>query len=106
MTRMDVPFLDLKAQNASIWAEIRASLDPVLAEAQFVLGPAVERFEKHFAEYIGVKHCVGLNNGTSALHMALVACGVGPNAEVITTPATWISTSWAISYVGAKPVYV
>src|SRR5260370_6615418 len=103
---MQVPFLDLKAQNQSIWPEIQSALDPVLAEAQFILGPAVARFEKHFAQYIGVRHCVGLNNGTSALHMALLACGIGPGDEVITTPATWISTSWAISYVGARPVFV
>jgi dTDP-4-amino-4,6-dideoxygalactose transaminase len=103
---MHVPFLDIKAQNQSIWADIQVKLHSVLSEAQFVLGPAVENFEKHFAEYLGVKHCVGLNNGTSALHMALLACDVGPEAEVITTPATWISTSWAISYIGAKPVYV
>lgn len=103
---MQVPFLDIKAQNLSIWADIEASLKPVLTEAQFILGPAVERFEKHFAEFIGVKHCVGLNNGTSALHLALIACDIGADAEVITTPATWVSTTWAISYIGAKPVYV
>jgi dTDP-4-amino-4,6-dideoxygalactose transaminase len=103
---MQIPFLDIQAQNRSIWEEIQAALQPVLSEAQFVLGPAVERFEKQFAAYLGVKHCVGLNNGTSALHMALIACNAGAGDEVITTPATWISTSWAISYVGAKPVYV
>jgi dTDP-4-amino-4,6-dideoxygalactose transaminase len=103
---MHVPFLDLKAQNRSIWSELESALEPVLAEAQFILGPAVERFEAHFASYLGVRHCIGLNNGTSALHMALLACGVGPGDEVITTPATWISTSWAISYVGAHPVFV
>jgi dTDP-4-amino-4,6-dideoxygalactose transaminase len=103
---MQVPFLDLKAQNRSIWPELQAALAPVMAEAQFILGPAVERFEKHFAEYLGVRYCVGLNNGTSALHMALLACGIGPGDEVITTPHTWISTSWAISYVSARPVYV
>ena len=103
---MRVPFLDLQAQNRSIWSELQAALEPVMAESQFILGPAVERFESHFASYIGVRHCVGLNNGTSALHMALLACGVGPGDEVITTPATWISTAWAISYVGAKPVFV
>lgn len=101
-----VPFLDLKAQNRSIWSELQAALAPVMSEAQFILGPAVESFEKRFAEYVGVKHCVGLNNGTSALQMALLACDVGPGDEVITTPHTWISTSWAISYVGATPVYV
>ena len=59
-----------------------------------------------FAQYIGRRFCVGLNSGTTALHLALLACGVGPGDEVITTPHTWISTSWAISYVGATPVYV
>lgn len=103
---MQVPFLDLKSQNRSIWGEIQDALSPVFAESQFILGPAVERFEKAFAQYVGTKHCVGLNNGTSALHMALHACDIRPGDEVITTPHTWISTSWAISYRGAKPVYV
>src|SRR5947209_2917948 len=103
---MQVPFLDLKAQNRSIWPQLEAALEPVMSEAQFILGPAVERFEKNFAKYVVTKHCVGLNNGTSALQMALIAADVGADAEVITTPATWISTTWAISYVGAKPVYV
>jgi dTDP-4-amino-4,6-dideoxygalactose transaminase len=103
---MAVPFLDLQAQNSSIWPQIRESLTPVLTDATFILGPAVEQFERHFAEFLAVRHCVGLNNGTSALHMALLACNIGPGAEVITTPATWISTSWAISYVGATPVFV
>lgn len=103
---MLVPFLDLPAQNRSVWSEIQAALAPVLTEAQFILGPAVERFERHFADYLGARHCVGLNNGTSALHMALLACNIRPGDEVITTPATWISTAWAISYVGARPVFV
>ncbi len=103
---MQVPFLDLKAQNRSIWPELQSALNPVLSESQFILGPAVERFERHFAEYLGVQDCIGLNNGTSALHLALLACGIGTGDEVITTPATWISTSWAISYVGARPVFV
>jgi dTDP-4-amino-4,6-dideoxygalactose transaminase len=103
---MYVPFLDLRAQNRSVWSEIQAALEPVMEEAQFILGPAVERFEARFAEYVGVRHCVGLNNGTSSLHMALLACDVGPGDEVITTPATWVSTAWAISYVGARPVFV
>ena len=103
---MQVPFLDLKAQNRSVWRDIQAALEPVMAEAQFILGPAVDRFEKSFAKYVGTKHCVGLNNGTASLQMALIATDVGQGAEVITTPATWISTTWAISYVGATPVYV
>ena len=103
---LQVPFLDLKAQNESLRAELRSAVDLVMDETQFVLGPAVERFEKSFAEYLGVAHCVSLNNGTSALHLALLACGVGPGDEVITTPHSWISTTWAISYVGARPVFV
>ena len=79
--RQDVPFLDLKAQNRSIWNELTDSLEAVATNAQFILGPAVERFENQFAKYIGTKYCVGLNNGTSALHLALLACGVGPGDE-------------------------
>ena len=101
-----VPFLDIKAQNLSIAAELQRAMGEVIAQAQFILGPAVERFEKAFASYLGVRHCVGVDNGTSALHLALLAGGIGPGDEVITTPHTWISTSWAISYAGAKPVYV
>ena len=59
-----------------------------------------------FAEFVGARHCIGVNSGTSALHLALIAAGIGPGDEVITTPLTWISTSWAISYVGARPVFV
>jgi dTDP-4-amino-4,6-dideoxygalactose transaminase len=104
--RVDVPFLDLVAQNASVWPELEAALERVTKSAQFILGPAVDGFETQFAEYIGVRHCIGLNNGTSALHLALLAAGVGPGDEVITTPHSWISTAWAISYVGARPVFV
>ena len=102
---MNVPFLDIKAQNASIADELREAIDEVISKGCFILGPAVQRFEETFAEFIGVKHCVGLNSGTSALHMTLQACDIGPGDEVITPPHTWISTSWAISYVGATPVF-
>lgn len=101
-----VPFLDLTEHNRRIAAEWHAAIDGVTSQSQFILGPAVERFETAFARYCGTDHCVGLNNGTSALQLALHACNVGPGDEVITTPHTWISTTWAVSYVGAKPVYV
>ncbi len=101
-----VPFLDLTEHNRRIASEWQPAIEAVTSQSQFILGPAVERFEAAFARYIGVDHCVGLNNGTSALQLALQACDVGPGDEVITTPHTWISTTWAISYVGAKPVYV
>jgi dTDP-4-amino-4,6-dideoxygalactose transaminase len=103
---MQVPFLDLKTHTHALADHLKAAIGAVVDEAQFVLGPAVTHFETMFADYLGARHCIGLNNGTSALHMALLACDVGPGDEVITTPATWISTSWAISYVGATPVFV
>ena len=102
----EVPFLDIRVQNRSIRSELEEALEPVILKGQFILGPAVERFESSFASYIGTQCCVGLNNGTAALHMALRACDIGPGDEVITTPHTWVSTSWAITYVGAKPVFV
>ena len=101
-----VPLIDLNEQNRRIASGCKAALDEVVTNSQFILGPAVERFENAFAQYVGAAHCVGLNNGTSALQLALHACDIGPGDEVITTPHTWISTTWAISYVGAKPVYV
>jgi dTDP-4-amino-4,6-dideoxygalactose transaminase len=104
--RIDVPFLDLKAQNRSIWPELEEALEGVCKNAHFILGPAVDAFEAQFAEYCGAWHCIGLNNGTSALHLALLAAGVGPGDDVITTPHSWVSTAWAISYVGARPVFV
>jgi dTDP-4-amino-4,6-dideoxygalactose transaminase/acetyltransferase-like isoleucine patch superfamily enzyme len=101
-----VPFVDLKLHNRSIAAEIAPAIEEVVSKSEFILGPAVERFERAFADYIGTRFCVGLNNGTSALHLALAACGVGPGDEVVTTPLSWVSTSWAVSYLGAKPVFV
>lgn len=106
LSKITVPLLDLDEQNRRIGPALKAALDGVIARSQFILGPAVERFEAAFAGYLGVEHCVGLNNGTSALQLALAACDVGPGDEIITTPHTWISTSWGISYVGATPVYV
>jgi dTDP-4-amino-4,6-dideoxygalactose transaminase len=103
---MHVPFLDLPAQYAPIRSEIDAAISEVMETGAFALGPTVADFESEFADYVGASHCVGVNSGTSALHLALLAGGVGPGDEVITTPHTWISTSWGISYSGAKPVYV
>lgn len=103
---ISVPFLDLKAQHQALRDELQETIAAVMGEAQFILGPGVERFEESFARYLGVKHCVGLNNGTSALHLALLALDIGPGDEVITTAHTWISTAWAIAYVGARPVFV
>ncbi|MGA2602777.1 MAG: DegT/DnrJ/EryC1/StrS family aminotransferase [Verrucomicrobiia bacterium] len=104
MTR--VPFLDLKAQYATIRDEVQAALAEVCDSARFAQGPATQAFEQEFAAYCGVTHCVSLNSGTSALHLALRCLNVGPGDEVITTPFTFIATAWAISYVGATPVFV
>ena len=101
-----VPFLDLQEQNRRIRAQLQEAIESVTSRAQFILGPAVERFEKAFARYLGRRFCIGLNSGTSALHLALRTCDIGPGDEVITTALSWISTSWAISYCGATPVFV
>jgi dTDP-4-amino-4,6-dideoxygalactose transaminase len=100
-----VPFIDLRAQLASIRPEIDAAIARVLDDHSFILGEHVARFEAAFAGYTGRRYCVGLNSGTSALHVALLRAGVGPGDEVVTTPFTWISTAWAISYCGARPVW-
>jgi dTDP-4-amino-4,6-dideoxygalactose transaminase len=99
-------YLDLPAQIRGIRKDLDAAIARTLDNCSFCLGPDVAQFEKDFAKYIGAEHCVGFNSGTSALHVAMLLLGVGPGDEVITTPFTFIATSWAISYVGAKPVYV
>ncbi len=103
---MDVPYFDLKAQYESIREEILAALDGACRSASFILGADVAEFEREFAAFCEVKHCVAVNSGTSALHLALVAAGVGPGDEVITTSNTFIATAEAISYTGARPVFV
>jgi len=101
-----IPFLDLKAQYRNLQAEILPAIAAVLESSQFVLGKEVARFEEEFAEYCGVRHCVAVNSGTSALHLALLAAGVKPGDEVITTSFTFVATVAAILYAGAKPVLV
>ncbi len=101
-----VPYLDLPAQLRRIRPEIDAALARTLDRCTFCLGPDVAQFEKDFARFCGVEHCVGFNSGTSALHVAMLLAGIGPGDEVITTPHTFVATSWAICYVGARPVYV
>src|SRR5512140_2985651 len=101
-----VPYLDLKAQYHSIKPEIDAAIARVLESCQFVLGEAVAGFERDFAAYCGAKECIAVNSGTSAIHLALLAAGVGPGDEVITTPFTFVATVAAILYTGATPVLV
>src|SRR5215471_15634391 len=101
-----IPYLDLKAQLKPLRAEIDAAIARTIDNCSFCLGPDVTQFEKDFAKYCGAEHSVGFNSGTSALHIALMLLNVGQGDEVVTTPFTFVATSWAISYVGAKPVYV
>jgi dTDP-4-amino-4,6-dideoxygalactose transaminase len=101
-----VPYFDLKAQYGLLRDEIREALDRVCQNAAFILGEEVERFEQAFAKYCEVKHCVALNSGTSALHLALLTAGIGEGDEVITTANTFIATAEAIVYTGATPVFV
>jgi dTDP-4-amino-4,6-dideoxygalactose transaminase len=101
-----VPMADLKHQYQRLRAEILPELAEVAESTAYVLGPKVTAFEKAFAKYVGVRHCVGVNSGTSALHLALICAGVRPGDEVITVPMTFIATSWGVSYAGATPVYV
>jgi dTDP-4-amino-4,6-dideoxygalactose transaminase len=101
-----IPFVDLKAQYASIGAEVNAAIQRVLDSCQFTLGPEVAAFEAEFAGYCGAKEGVGVNSGTSALHLALLAAGVGPGDEVITVPFTFVASVSAIHYTGARPVFV
>jgi len=101
-----IPYLDLRAQMKPLRAELDAVIARTLDNCSFCLGPDVVQFEKDFARFCGAEHCVAFNSGTSALHIAMLLLGVGPGDEVITTPFTFVATSWAISYVGATPVYV
>src|SRR5262245_21741586 len=101
-----IPLVDLRAQYHALKPEIDRAVQRVLGDAQFVLGPAVSSFESDFAVFCGTSEAVGVNSGTSALHLALLAAGVGPGDEVITVPFTFVATVAAIELAGAKPVLV
>lgn len=101
-----VPLFDLKLQYQSIRSDIQAALEPVFEGAHYILGPAVETFETEFAAYCQVAHAIGVNNGTNAIQLALLAEDIGPGDEVITTPHTFLATVAAIRYTGATPVLV
>jgi dTDP-4-amino-4,6-dideoxygalactose transaminase len=101
-----VPFLDLKAQLASIRPEIDAAVQGVLDSAHFILGEDVTAFEQEFAAFCGVRECVGVDSGISALELPLRAAGIGPGDEVITVANTFIATVLAIAATGATPVLI
>lgn len=101
-----IPFIDLKAQYNAIKDEVNPAIQEVLDSCQFCLGAKVAAFEEQFASYCGVSHAVAVNSGTSALHLALLAAGIGPGDEVITVPFTFVATVAAIGYTGAQAVFV
>ena len=103
---MPVPLTDLTAQYRSIKAEIDAAMSRTLASGSFILGREVESFEKEAAAYCGAAHGVGVASGTDALHLALLACGIGAGDEVLTTPFTFIATAESVHKCGATPVFV
>jgi dTDP-4-amino-4,6-dideoxygalactose transaminase len=106
MANIKVPYVDLKAQYRSIKSEIDGAIARVLESCQFVLGPEIAAFENEFAAYCATTDCIAVNSGTSALHLALLAAGVGPGDEVITVPFTFVASVATILYTGAKPVLV
>jgi len=101
-----IPFLDLQAQYRDIGFQLEEAVIAAMRSCRFGLGETVEQFETMFAAYCGTGHAVAVNSGTSALHLALLAAGVGPGDEVITVPMTFVATTAAILYAGAKPVFV
>lgn len=101
-----IPFVDLKAQYASIKDEINTAVSKILESTQFVLGDEVANFEQEFAAYCSTDYGIAVNSGTSALHLALLAADIGPGDEVITVPFTFVATVAAIDHAGATPVFV
>lgn len=103
---MNVPFVDLKAQYESIKSEIDGAVQSVIEKTAFISGEFASRFEKEFATYLGLDSVVACANGTDSLEILLQAAGIGKGDEVIVPAISWISTSEAISSIGAKPVFV
>ena len=103
---MKVPYFDLGVHVRALRPQLEAAFGRCLDSGAFCLGPEVQAFEREFAAYLGTKHCVAFNSGTSALHVAMRLLDLGPGDEVITTPFTFIATCWAVVYTGARPVFV
>jgi dTDP-4-amino-4,6-dideoxygalactose transaminase len=103
---MTIPFVDLKVQDPAVRREISLAVERSIDDCQFILGDQVAEFEQAFAEFSGGDHCIGVANGTEALHLTLRALGIGPSDEVITAANTFVATALAIAYTGATPVLV
>ena len=103
---MTIPFIDLKAQYQALKPQIQARIDGVLEHGQYIMGPEVKELEDKLAAFTGAKHCITCASGTEALLMSLMALGVGPGDEIVTTPFTFVATAEVIVLLGAKPVFV
>jgi len=103
---MKVPFIDLKTQYDSIKDEMKVAMQQVINSCAFAGGKYVAQFEKEFASFCGCKYAIGVGSGTEALWLSLLALGVGPGDDVITVPSTFMATSEAISFCGARPIFV
>lgn len=101
-----IPFMDLKAQRDRIKPALDRRIAAVMEHGKYIMGPEVKELEDRLADYVGVKHCISVGNGTDALMIALMAIGVKPGDEVITTPFTFIATAEVTAFLGAKPVFV
>ena len=101
-----IDFIDLKQQYRRLKPAIDERMQAVLNHGQYIMGPEVAELEKRLAEYVGVRHAIGISDGTTALQVAMMALGIGPGDEVITTPFTFIATAETISLLGATPVFV
>lgn len=105
MANETIPFMDLSWQWRQIAAEVMPRMDDLFARSAFSSGPFVEEFETAFAQWLGVEHVVACNTGTSALHLAMMAAGVGPGDKVLVPASTFIATAWGVVYAGATPVF-
>jgi dTDP-4-amino-4,6-dideoxygalactose transaminase len=101
-----VPFANLHRERESLATELRQAIDEVLNSGSYILGRQLDAFEHDFGAYCGTRYAIGVASGTDALHLALLACGVGPGDEVITVANSFIATALAVSYTGAKPIFV
>lgn len=103
---MSIPFINLKAQYRALQTEIEARIHAVLEHGQYILGPEVRELEERLADYTGASHCITVASGTEALLISLMALGIRPGDEVITTPFTFVATAEVIVLLGATPVFV
>jgi UDP-2-acetamido-2-deoxy-ribo-hexuluronate aminotransferase len=103
---MSIPFIDLKTQYQELKPQIQARIDAVLEHGQYIMGPEVKELEVKLAAFTGAKHCITCASGTEALLMSLMALGIGPGDEIVTTPFTFVATAEVIVLLGAKPVFV